>query len=298
MKDREGEPQVSGVKLGLCCSRPEGFVKGPARSSLENAVQFFQIVHADSLGEGDLADAEALSLGQLDSSAANLEWSLMEALENEVTHVLFLSSRTVFPFYSIQRMVAMEADAVSGISWTWLPGQGGDRPEVFPRLGYFDPEGRPYPYFGWSAPALFEVDWCGLDCLLLSRAALEEIAHPLERIGGREPALRISHCLRSRGVPILVDSSVQCPRMVSIPPGPRESGAVKSCLFPRYLPSPAARAEGCPEVRLVPSPATWREFQRDNLDRQVPLGRAYDPAYRGRSWYRQWVAAVAGAGPR
>jgi hypothetical protein len=290
---------VSGVKLGLCCSRPEGFFRGPAQSSLASAVQFFQVSQADWLDEDELVEGDLLSLEEilileeLEASAADLEQSLEEALENDVTHVLFLSPRTLLPFYSIQALLAMGVDAVSGVSWTWLVGPPGEEPHVFPRIGYYDPEGRPYPYFGWSAPDLFEVDWCGLDCLLLSRRALEEIALPLERIRTREPALRISQCLRSAGVPILIDSSVQCPRVVASPPA-----AVRR---PILLSAPAALADPeltrpRPRLRLVPSPRAWREFSRDNRERRMPSGPLHDPAYRGRDWYRQWVAGLAGGG--
>lgn len=252
---------MSGLKLGLCCSRPECFAESPAQSSLTNAVQFFQVSEADSFLGG-----RRLTLAQFDASATDLELGLREAAENDVTHVLFLSPRTLLPVYAIQSLLAMGVSAVSGISWTWMPGQAGDSPEIFPRLGYFDPEGRPFPYFGWCAPNLFEVDWCGLDCLLLSREALEEIAEPLSRVQGREPALRISQCLRSRGIRILIDSSIQCPRAVGM--------------------------EAPPKRKLIPSEYTWREFSKDFPDRRLPRGAHYDPAYRGRAWYREWLASV------
>ena len=44
--------------------------------------------------------------------------------------------------------------------------------------------------------------------------------------------------------------------------------------------------------RRFPSPDAWREFSRDNDARRIPCGRVYDPAYRGRAWYRSWAAAV------
>jgi hypothetical protein len=249
---------VSGVKLGLCCSRPEAFHQGLPQSSLENALEFSHFSRSNPF-----LPAEPLSLARLDAGAADLEQSIHEAVENEVTHILFLSYRALLPFYSIEKLLSLPVSAASGISWTWMPGQAGETPEVFPRVGYFDPEGRPYPYFGWSAPGLFEVEWCGLDCLLLSREALEGVAAVMDRVRGREPALRISQCLRSCGIPILVDSSVQCPRVVS-PWGPQ----------------------------IVPSEDTWREFSSDGAGRRVPLGRHYDPSYRGRAWYREWVSTV------
>lgn len=255
---------MSGVKLGLCCNRPDGLLLGPAQSSLDNAVHFFHVAEADS----PLIRPAHLTLAQLDASAADLERSLEEAVRNDVTHVLFLSSRTLLPFYSIQRLISAGVPAVTGVSWTWMVGLPGEVPEIFPRLGYFDPEGRPYPYFGWSAPSIFEVDWCGLDCLLLSREALEEIAEPLRLIQGKEPALRVSHCLRSGGVPIIVDTMVQCPRLVAPWDGPFE------------------------RRRLVPAPRTWRQFSRDCAERNVPRGRVHDPSYRGRAWYRQWVSEL------
>jgi hypothetical protein len=258
---------VSAVKLGLCSSRPDGLLSWPAQSSLENAVQFFQVSETGSV-EGGMAAGECLSLARFDASAADLEQSLREAADNDVTHILFLSPRTLLPFYSLQRLIDMDVSAVTGVSWTWMP--GGEGPDIFPRIGFFDPEGRPYPYFGWTAPGLFEVDWCGLDCLLLSRGALEEIAGPVEWVRGKEPALRISQCLRMLGIPILVDASVQCPRVVSPPLAP--------CERSRH--------------RLVPSPRTWREFSRDCPARSVPRGHVFDPAYRGRSWYRDWTAAI------
>jgi hypothetical protein len=257
---------VSTVRLGLCCTRSGGFRPGPARSSLRNAVRFFRISQ-----EGTRND-EGLTLALLDAGAEALERSLREAVENDVTHVLFLSPGAILPFYSLQSLLELPVAAVSGISWTWragadggLPlraGADGGLPDISPRIGFYDPEGRPFPYFGWSAPDIFEVDWCGLDCLLVEREAIEEIAEPLARLRHVEPGMRISQALRSRGIPILVDSFIQCPQVVRDADGSR---------------------------RLIPSPRVWLEFSRDFPERRLPAGSVYDPAYRGRRWYREWV---------
>jgi hypothetical protein len=256
---------VSVVRLGLCCSRPESLRKGPAGSSLENAVRFFRI------SQGDEAGGDLLSLSRLETCASScgrngLDRNLREAVENEVTHVLFLSPGAVLPFYSLQSLLDMRARAVSGISWTWKVGLPGGA-ECHPRIGYFDPEGRAYPYFGWSAPDIFEVDWCGLDCLLLDRGALEEILEPLTRLRGLPPHLRVSLALRWKKIPILVDSFIQCPRVAKGSEGKR---------------------------KLVPSPLAWMEFSRDFPARRIPIGAVYDPAYRGRAWYREWTERCRG----
>lgn len=246
---------MSLVRLGLCCSRPESLREGPARSSLENAVRFFRV------SQGDESGGRLLSLARLETGAHSLERNLREAVENEVTHVLFLSPGAILPFYSLQSLLDMRARAVSGISWTWKVGRP-DEAECHPRIGYFDPEGRAYPYFGWSAPDIFEVDWCGLDCLLLDRMAIEEILEPLTRLRGLPPHLRVSLALRWMKVPILVDSFIQCPRVAGGFDGAR---------------------------KLVPSPLAWMEFSRDFPDRRIPIGAVYDPAYRGRAWYGEWT---------
>jgi hypothetical protein len=252
---------VSLVRLGLCCSRPESLRKGPARSSLENAVRFFRV------SQGDASGGRLLSLARLETGARSLERNIREALENQVTHVLFLSPGAVLPFYSLQSLLDMRARAVSGISWTWKVGRPGKEPRCHPRIGYFGPEGRAYPYFGWSAPDIFEVEWCGLDCLLLDRTAIEEIVEPLTRLRGIPPHLRVSLALRWRKVPILVDSFIQCPRVA------KGSGGTR---------------------KLVPNPLAWIEFSREFTDPRIPLGAVYDPAYRGRAWYREWTARCMG----
>jgi hypothetical protein len=224
-------------------------------------VQFFRISQ-DTSGEG--GDG-LLSLSPLDGSAEDLEPSLQEAIREDVTHVLFLSPGALLPFYSLQRLVDLRLSAVSGISWTWRPGGAGNEAEISPRIGFFDPEGNAYPYFGWHAPDIFEVDWCGLDCLLLSRDALEKIVDPLAALAGTEPALRISMALRSRKIPIVVDSFVQCPQVITLP------------------------MNGGTARKLVPSPRTWLEFSRDFSRRKLPRGPAHDPSYRGRPWYREFV---------
>lgn len=251
---------MSLVRLGLYCTRPERFGSGPALSSLRNAVRFFQVIRSERPDGG-----KALNIAILESGASDLERSLREALEQEITHVLFLSPEVLLPFYSLQTLIAMGVNAVSGISWTWKP--EGEIPEIFPKIGFFDPEGRPYPYFGWRAPDIFEVDWCGLDCLLLQREAVERISGILRKLCPHPPALRISLGLRSRGIPILVDSFIQCPKVVM------RMGSRKEEL----------------ERSLIPSPSTWLEFSKDFLDRKIPHGPLHDPAYRGRPWYREWV---------
>lgn len=248
---------MSLVRLGLCCSRAEGF-RWDAQSSLRNAVQFLQISQDDE----EEGDGGLLSLSPLDGSAEDLEESLLEATDQGLTHLFFLSPGALLPFYSLQRLIDLRVPAVGGISWTWRPGASGEDPEIFPRIGYFDGEGRPYPYFGWSAPDIFEVDWCGLDCLLLERDAIERIIEPLRILRGRDPALRISLALRSLGIPIRVDSFVQCPQVITLPSGAR---------------------------KLIPSPGAWLEFSRDCSARRLPRGSVFDPSYRGRVWYRDWV---------
>ncbi len=247
---------MSPVRLGLCCARPEGLRPGAARTSLENALRFFQDDRSD----------ESVGLARLDATPADLEGTIGEAVDQNVTHLLFLSPGVLLPFYFLQSLLGMRQKAVSGISWTWRIGHRGQSPEVFPRIGYFDPEGRAFPYFGWSAPDIFEVDWCGLDCLLLARGALEEIAAPLASLRHSPPALRISQALRSRGIRIIIDSFIQCPKVVM---APSPSGEV---------------ARG-----LVPGPKVWREFSRNHPHRRIPRGPVLDPAYRGRPWYREWV---------
>lgn len=245
---------MSTVRLGLCFSHVGGLRQESARDSLRNALRFFRISRRD----GPLEEGR-LSLAPLDAGAADLDRSLEESLAEDVTHVLFLSPGVLLPFYAIQSLLELRLGAVSGISWSWRPGPV---PDIFPRIGYFDPEGRPYPWFSWSAPDLFEVGWCGLDCLLLERRVLKEIADPLRRLDHLAPSLRISLALRARRIPILVDSFIQCPILVS-------AGAL--------------------ERRIMPSPQAWLEFSRDFADRKIPRERNFDPAYRGRSWYRDWV---------
>jgi hypothetical protein len=254
-----GEENVSTVRLGLCCSRPADLRPGPARSSLKNAIQFFRVSQDEDPGE-------VVAMAQLDSSPADLEGGIRQAVERDVTHMLFLSPGAILPFYSLEVLLGMRERAVSGVSFSIQAGTAGEAPEIFPRLGFFDPEGRAYPYFGWSAPNIFQVDWCGLDCLLLARDALEEIAGPLARLRSLPPALRISQALRTRGIPILIDSCIECPQLTLIP-GP----------------------EGGVTGTMLPGPAAWREFSRDCPDRRIPRGPLFDPAYRGRAWYREWV---------
>ncbi len=249
------------VRLGLFCGRRDEFGVGPARSALENAVEFFEVSQSPRAG-----GRGALALARLDASATDIEASLREAVMNDVTHVLFLSPNTILPFYSLQSLLDMRARAVTGISWTYRAARAGAEPVLFPRIGYFDPEGRPFPYFGWSAPDVFEVDWCGIDCLLVERDAIEEIIPPLRGLREFPQHLRISLALRSSGIPIVVDSFIQCPNVM------------------RGL-TPAGRATR----KLVPGPRAWLEFSRDYADRRVPIGPVYDPAYRGRQWYREWL---------
>jgi hypothetical protein len=250
---------VSDVRLGLCCSRLASLRPGPAQSSLKNALQFFQ-VSRDGISE------EVVAASQLDFTPADLEGGIHQAVKRDVTHMLFLSPGAILPFYSLEVLLGMRQRAASGVSFSFHPGSAAEPPEIFPRLGFFDPEGRAYPYFGWSAPDIFQVDWCGLDCLLLARSALEEIAAPLAGMPHPSPALRISQALRSRGIPILIDSSVECPQLLQAGhPGDGASG------------------------KMLPGPGAWREFSRDFPDRRIPRGPIFDPAYRGRRWYREWV---------
>ncbi len=261
----EWESWMTLVRLGLCCSHPEGFLNGPVRRSLENAVEFFQVARSPA------GDGRPLTLARLDSRSAQVESSLEEAFEYGITHVLFLSPSVILPFYSLQSLIDMRAPAVSGISWSWRPGADGELPDIFPRIGFYDAEGRPYPFFGWCAPDVFAVDWCGLDCLLIRRDALEEIGDPLRLLRGQPPEVRVSTALRSRGIPILIDSSIQCPKVLLNRP-----------------------ASGRPEREMVPGPRAWLEFSRDFRNRKIPTG-LYDPAYRGRSWYREWVLRCGSA---
>jgi hypothetical protein len=248
------------VKLGLCCSRRRAFHQGPAQSSLQNAIQFWETSPEWLSGDRNL------SISRLDATTENLNQSLQEAAERGVTHVFFLSPRVILPFYALERFLGMRARAVSGISWTWKTNRPGEIPEVYPRVGFFDDEGRAFPYFGWTAPDIFQADWCGLDCLLLEQKVLEEISGPLRRLGDSPPALGISQALRSQGIPIIIDSFIQCPRM-----------------FARIA------EDGRQQRMLIPSLYAWQEFSRDFPNRKIPRGRVYDPSYRGREWYREWL---------
>ena len=250
---------MSAVRLGLFCSRPASLRPGPARRSLKNALQFFQ-VSQDQVAE------QIVAASQLDADPADLAGSIRQAVKRDVTHMLFLSPGAILPFYSLEVLLGMRQKAASGVSFSFRPGSAGEPPVIFPRLGFFDPEGRAYPYFGWSAPDIFQVDWCGLDCLLLDRSALEEIAEPLAASPELPPPLRVSHALKSRGIPIFIDSCVECPRF-------------------QKARDPQSGSDG----EMLPGPAAWREFSRDCPDRRIPRGPLFDPAYRGRRWYREWV---------
>ncbi len=256
---------MSLVKLGLCSSRRGGFRQGPAQSSLQNAVEFY------CTGPVLASPGRKLTLAKLDSTAEDLELSIQEALKEQVTHVFFLSPRVLLPFYALERLFQLRVKAVSGISWTWREGQAGEGQEIYPRIGYFDSEGRAFPYFGWSAPDIFQADWCGLDCLLLEREALEEIAELLILFQDWPPALRISQSLRSRKIPIIIDSFIQCPQVIT-----------------------STTREGRKTRKLIPNLYAWREFSRDFPNRRIPRGRVYDPAYRGRIWYRNWLGRCHG----
>jgi hypothetical protein len=238
---------------------------GPARSSLKNALQFFQ-VSRDGVSE------EIVAASQLDSTPAGLEGSIRQAVRRDVTHMLFLSPGAILPFYSLEVLLGMRQRAASGVSFSFHPGDAGEAPEIYPRLGFFDPEGRAYPYFGWSAPDIFQVDWCGLDCLLLDRSALEEVAGLLAASPELPPPLRVSHALKSRGIPIFIDSCVECPQLLQ-----------------------ARDHQDGSDGEMLPGPAAWREFSRDCPDRRIPRGPLFDPAYRGRRWYREWVDRCVGS---
>ncbi len=283
----------SGYKLGVCYSRTVGLQGGGrpeerAWTSLCSAIGFFEDGFLEDGAESRGADEGGISVARFHATlAADLSGGLHKALASGVTHVLFLSPGTILPFYAIQSLIALKRPAVSGVSWSWAaPAEGemvGERtrrasrdskdlPLIFPRLGFYDPEERPCPYFGWTAPELFEVDWCGLDCLLLEREVIAGLAHGLRDARDGEAAQWISRSLHRKGVRILIDSFIQCPKVAG-----------------RSICRPPVSEGG---ETLIPSSDVWREFSKNCPNRTLPRGRFIDPAWRGREWYRNWVRKV------
>ncbi len=291
----------SGYKLGICYSRSGGHpgagggLPGDrAWSSLCGAIGFLEDGFLQVGDEGRTADADAIGVARFHASvAADLDRGLRGALASDVTHVLFLSPGTILPFYAIQSLLALKRPAVSGVSWSWaaskaeeLVGERAGKPQaargglplIFPRLGFYDPEGQAFPYFGWTAPNLFEVDWCGLDCLLLDRETVAGLVASLGEARDGHPAQRISRSLHKRGVRILIDSFIQCPKVAGR----------SICSLPV--------SEG--GEALIPASEVWREFSNDCPNRTLPRGQFLDPAWRGREWYRNWVRRVLRRSPR
>ena len=88
--------------------------------------------------------------------------------------MFFLDDDTIPPLDAIDKLMAIDKDIATGITW----GKRADEINK-PMIGFQNPvNGAPQWDMNWIWPDVFEIDVCGLSCCLIKRSVLEKMDKP------------------------------------------------------------------------------------------------------------------------